>query len=71
MKEFLYNFASILEDTDLESLSPNTKYKDLNEWDSMTALMLIAMVDEKYNKKITGTHLKDTQTIEDLYKTIS
>ena len=71
MKEFLLNFASILEETDFDSLSPSTKYKEIKEWDSMTALMLIAMIDEKYNRKITGTNLKATETLEDLFKLIS
>lgn len=67
MEDFLNNFVDILEDTDKNELNANTKFKDLDEWDSMTALMLIAMFDEKYSKKITGNDIKDAQTLEDLY----
>ena len=68
MEKFIQNFLEILEDTDQELLSSVTVFKDLDEWDSMTALMVIAMFDEKYNKKLTGKDLKDAITLNDLYK---
>lgn len=68
MEKFIQNFSEILEETDKESLSSETQFKELEEWDSMTALMVIAMFDEKYNKKITGKDLKDASTLNDLFK---
>lgn len=67
MEDFLNNFFEILEDTSRNDIAAETKFKDLDEWDSMTALMLIAMFDEKYGKKITGNDIKDASTLNDLY----
>lgn len=67
MEDFLNNFFDILEDTSRNDIAAETKFKDLDEWDSMTALMLIAMFDEKYGKKITGNDIKDASTLNDLY----
>jgi acyl carrier protein len=45
-------------------------FKDLDEWDSMTALSMIAMVDEEYSVKLTGNEIKQAQTIEDLFNIV-
>lgn len=44
---------------------------DFEEWDSLTALSIIASVDEKYHKHITGEDLKKARTVSDLVKLIS
>ena len=67
MEDFIDAFGEILDDTDRNVLFAETVYKDLDEWDSMTALMLIAMFDEKYEKKITGNDIKEAVTLNDLY----
>jgi acyl carrier protein len=67
MEDFIDAFGEILDDTDRNVLFAETIYKDLDEWDSMTALMLIAMFDEKYEKKITGNDIKEAVTLYDLY----
>jgi acyl carrier protein len=71
MEDFLDGFVEILEDTERSALTPETTFKDLDEWDSMTALMLIAMFDEKYDKKITGNDIKQANTLNDLFEIAS
>jgi acyl carrier protein len=66
MDEFIENFYGILEDTEKNEINQNTEYKSLDEWDSMTSLMLIAMVDEKYGKQIIGADIKECLTLENL-----
>ena len=67
MEEFIENFYGILEDTEKNEINQNTDYKSLDEWDSMTTLMLIAMVDEKYGKQLIGIDIKECLTLENLY----
>lgn len=69
--EFLSSFADQFDDTDVSTISLDTKFKDLDEWSSMVALMVIAMVDENYGKKITGADLRESNTIEDLFNRVS
>lgn len=69
--EFLSSFADQFDDTDVATISLDTKFKDLDEWSSMVALMVIAMVDENYGKKITGADLRESNTIEELFNRIS
>jgi acyl carrier protein len=67
MEEFIENFYEILDETEKNEIHKNTEFKNLDEWDSMTALMLIAMVDEKYEKQINGKDIEESVTLEDLY----
>jgi acyl carrier protein len=64
---FLKNFAEILDDTDINLLKINTIFRELNEWDSLTALSLIAMADEKYSIKLTGEDIRNSITLEDIF----
>jgi acyl carrier protein len=67
---FLKNFHAILDETSEDQINAQTAFKQLEEWNSMTALLLIAMIDEKYGKKITGKEILASDTITDLFEVI-
>ena len=71
MENFLDNFYNLLEDTDKSEIKAETSFKDLDEWDSMLTLMLIAMVDENYGKQISGDVINKADTLSDLYTEIN
>lgn len=68
MEQFLENFYELLEDTERDIITPDTVFKSLDEWNSMTALMLIAMFDEQYDVKINGDSINNAITLADLYQ---
>jgi acyl carrier protein len=68
---FLQNFANMLDDTDASLITETTIFRDLEEWDSLTALSLIAMVDEEYSLKLTGDDIKTSITIKDLFEKLN
>ncbi|HRO48271.1 phosphopantetheine-binding protein [Agriterribacter sp.] len=68
--QFLQSFAEQFDETDPSVITFDTEFKELEEWSSMVALMIIAMVDENYNKKLTGADLRETRTIEQLFDRI-
>jgi len=68
--QFLQFFAEQFDETDPSVISFNSKFKELDEWSSMIALMIIAMVDENYNTKITGADLRESETIEQLFERV-
>lgn len=70
MEEFIGNFYEILDETEKLEVNQNTDFKNLDEWDSMTSLMLIAMVDEKYGKQIKGDDIKECLTLKHLFERI-
>lgn len=67
---FIDNFAGQFDETDRTAFSPDTKFRDLDEWSSLIALSIIAMVDEEYEVTLKGDDVKAAQTIQDLYNTV-
>lgn len=70
LKEFVQLFAEQFDDTPIESFTSSTEFKGLTEWGSLVALSVIAMIDEQFEKRVTGAELKSVSTIEDLYNLI-
>lgn len=70
LKEFVANFADQFEDTDPEEITAETKFHDLDEWDSLIALAVLNMTEKRMGKKITFDDMKKCVTIENLYNVI-
>lgn len=71
IKEFINNFADQFDDLDASALTPETEFKQLEDWNSLVALSVIAMVDEEYDVTLKGNDITGANTIQDLYNTIS
>jgi acyl carrier protein len=71
LKEFIENFATQFEDTDASVFFAETKFKELEEWSSLSALSIIAMVDEEYDVEINGQDIRNCETIADLFKLVN
>ena len=48
MKEFVVNFANQFDDTELEVFAPETEFRALEEWSSLTGLAVLNMIAKKY-----------------------
>lgn len=70
LKDFIKSFAAQFDDTDVSEFQPDTEFKALDEWSSLTALSIIAMVDEEYDITIKGDDIRKSETIEDLYNVV-
>lgn len=70
LQGFINNFAEQFDDIDASALNGSTIFKDLEEWNSLVALSVIAMVDEEYDVTLKGNDINSANTIEDLYNTV-
>ena len=70
LDEFVANFADQIDDVDVDSIKADTEFKDLEEWSSMSALAVIAMVDAEYDVQIKGDDIRNAETIEDLFNRV-
>ena len=70
LKVFIENFAAQFDDTDASEFKADTEFKALDEWSSLTALSIIAMVDEEYDITIKGDDIRNSETIEDLFNAV-
>lgn len=55
-------------DLDEGSLNADSVLEDFDEWDSITALSIIAMMDETFGKTVTGAQVKGFKTVGDILK---
>ena len=64
ISEFNTHFASQLEETDAAAIHPHTKLREIEEWSSLTALSVIALVDEVYHVKIKGDEIRNVVDLQ-------
>jgi len=70
LKDFIENFADQFDDTDASEIMAETEFKELDEWSSLIALSVIAMVDEEYDVVIKGDDIRNSKTVEDLFNIV-
>ena len=66
--ELKEKMALIEEVLDVEegSLTTETLLSDVDEWDSIAALSLIVMLDENFNKTVSGAQIKALKSVKDI-----
>ena len=69
IEKFLNLFQKSLE-IEQENLSVETNIQDLDEWDSMTALMLIALVSKEFSVILNADDVLNLTTIQSLIEKI-
>ena len=67
IKDFIQNFADQFDDTDASVFTPETVFHELDEYSSLIALSIIAMVDEEYGVTIGANEMRASVTIQDLF----
>lgn len=70
LKDFIENFANQFDETDPSEIKAETVFKELDEWSSLIALSVIAMVDEEYDVTIKGEDIRNSNTVEDLFNAV-
>lgn len=70
LEEFVVLFAEQFDDTNPSQFAPNTDFRELDEWSSLIALSIIAMVDEEFDVALKGIDIRQANTIEDLYNIV-
>jgi acyl carrier protein len=71
IKEFIEKFAAQFDDTDASVFTAETKFREIAEWSSLSALSIIAMVDEEYDVEINGQDIRNCETITDLFNLVN
>lgn len=66
IQDFVEKFAEAIEMESVDGLKENTRFRDLEEWNSLAVLSVIAMLDEEYNIQIENVDFKKLETIGDI-----
>ena len=64
---FIEHFTDLFDETDPDTIDATTRFKELDEWSSLFALSVIAMIDEEYDVEFRGDDIRNSTTIKDLY----
>ena len=68
-EKFIDLFKETLEINN-QDINLSTKFRDLENWDSLSFLSILAMIDEEYDVIIEGNDFRRLVTIEDLISEI-
>ena len=65
--DFIKKFETLFEAGNIPVLRADTEFKELEDWSSLKALSVMALIDEEYNVTIKGKDIRESETIEDLF----
>ena len=71
INSFIENFAGQFDNTPADQIKAETNFRDLDEWSSLVALSIIAMVDEEYGVTLKGVDIKKATTVQDLFNIVA
>lgn len=66
MENFINLFKETLEIEEMD-ISDETIFRDLEEWDSLAVLSVLAMINEEYDITIPRKNFEKVNTIGELY----
>ena len=69
--KFIELFREVFEIEEDQEVNFKDLFRDYDEWDSLTHLSLITMLDEEYDLQIEEKEFEQIKTIEDLFNKIS
>jgi len=70
LNDFIAKFADLFEDIDSQEITAETYFHELDEWSSIMAVSIIAMINDEFNIVIDGRTLRQADTVEDLYNCV-
>ena len=62
VQEFIEKFAEAI-DIEASELTADTEFRNLDEWDSVAYISVIAMMDEEYDIQIEMSQFKQLKTL--------
>lgn len=69
--KFIEQIQSIFEETPKDEITLNTKFKNLEEWNSLLILSLIVTIEDNFSILVSAKQIENADSFEDLYNTIT
>ena len=67
IKEFIKNFVEQFDEVPATEVTPETRHHEMDEWSSLIALSVMAMIDEEYDVQIKADEMRNSQTVQELF----
>ena len=68
LDQFIEELESSLTMADTDSLQPETVFRELDWWDSLAMVGVLAVFDSYFGQQIQPADIGNCQTVEDLFK---
>lgn len=68
---FANKFREQFIDGDSITVLPETAFRQLPSWDSLTGMSVLVMIQDEYGVEITDEELKQTNTVEELFNVVN
>lgn len=69
-EKFLEDFVSIFDEIEISEITMQTEFKNFDEWSSLVALGLLAVMEEEYEVTLTHHDVKNAVTVADIYNIV-
>jgi len=70
IEEFIARIEEEFDDIEPGTLKPESIFREVFEWNSINALILIALVKTEYDVAINAEDIANSKTVEDIYRII-
>jgi acyl carrier protein len=70
LAEFMNLLAENIEGLEFENIKPDTDFKEAEGWDSMHALLIMALLETEFDVTMKVEQMKNCKTVNDLYNII-
>ena len=70
IEEFISKFEECFEGIEPSTLKTDTEFRNLESWDSLTALTLLAMIDAEFEVAISAGELRSCNKVQEIFDLI-
>jgi acyl carrier protein len=70
IKTFIEHFVEQFDETPAEVINENTSFREVDGWDSLIALGVIAMIDDEYGTSLSFSEMKECTTLLELFEAV-
>jgi acyl carrier protein len=70
VEDFIKNIEAEFVDLEPGKLKSESNFRDMFEWNSVNALILIAMVNAEYDVELNADDLRQSKTILDIFNIV-
>lgn len=71
IEDFIVRVEEEYDDLEPGKLTPESNFREVFEWNSINALILIAMVKTEYDVAINAEDIRSSKTVKDLFEIVS
>ena len=70
IKDFIKKLEQEFDGYETGEITPTSSFKDLKNWSSVHALILVALAEAEYGVNLEASDLKSATTVNDLFQII-